>query len=224
MRIHLWPEDDQPRHKLFQQGPQRLSNAELMAILIRTGSANCSALELAQDLLVKAGGLEPLFRLSPTQLRQHKGLGNAKVAALLAAVELGKRLNQPSFKVGEKLASSRAAERFLVAKLGKQQQEIFACIFLDQQLRFLHYEPLFFGTLNEAAIYPREIVKSALYHHAARLILAHNHPSGHPFPSAADKALTALLIKALRLVDVEVIDHIIIGHDLTFSFADAGLL
>ena len=224
MKMTQWPVADRPREKFFTQGIQALTDAELIAILLQFGIKGKTALDLARELLYRFGGLKKLLQAPPQQLYQLSGLGKAKYAILRAALELGKRCQDENIEVGEKLGSSQATKRFLASRLRDQSREIFACIFLNNHNHIIAFEELFQGSLTEANVYPREIVKSALAHNAAKVILAHNHPSGNPAPSQADKDLTQHLKTALALVEIRVIDHIVVGQQENFSFAEVGLL
>jgi len=222
MRITDWPEQDRPREKLLNKGEQALTDAELIAILLKTGTRGKTALDLAKELLLDGGTLKNLF--GTTLFTKLTGMGNTKFATLKAAIELGRRYLQEEIPVGQTLNNSQVTKQFLTDRLRHYSIEVFACLFLDTQCRLITFEELFQGTLSEAAVYPREIVKHGLRHHAAKLILAHNHPSGRPLPSQADKELTSYIKKAVALVDMEVVDHIIVGHADSFSFKESGLL
>jgi DNA repair protein RadC len=224
MKINHWPLSERPRERLLAQGAKNLSNAELLAILLRIGVPGKTALDLARELLSQFGGLKQLPDASPQQLCQAGGMGKAKYAMLLAAFELGKRCLEENNHLGEKLSSSQASQGFLAAKLRGQSQEVFACLFLNNHNHIIAFEELFHGSLTETAIYPREIIKRALAHNAAKIILSHNHPSGDAAPSQADRLTTQHLKQALSLVDIQVLDHIIIGQQENFSFAEKGWL
>ncbi len=224
MKIAQWPLADRPREKLLTQDIRTLTDAELIAILLQFGTKGKTALDLARELLYQFGGLQKLLQAKPQALYQLRGLGKAKYAILQAAFELGKRCAHENLRVGEKLSSSKAAQSFLAKRLGGHKREIFACIFLNNHHHFLAFEELFQGSLTEAKVYPREIVRSALTQNAAKIILAHNHPSGDPTPSQSDQELTTFIRQALAIVDVQVLDHIIIGQGKNFSFAEAGWL
>lgn len=224
MSITDWPKEDQPREKLLQQGEQSLTDAELIAIFIKTGVRGKTALDIAKELLQQYGSLQQLCQASPSALIQTKGIGKAKYAALKAGIEVGHRYAMARPKIGEKLCNTNLTQAFLAHYLRLQTKEVFACLFLDQHLRLISFEELFQGTIHEATVYPREIIRRALFHNAANLILAHNHPSGEPKPSLADKELTQSIKQTLAYVDVEVVDHIIIGNPEYFSFAEAKLL
>jgi DNA repair protein RadC len=222
MAIRNWPIAERPREKLLQQGARQLSDAELLAIFLRTGMRGKTAVDLARELLAEFGGLKMLLNTSSQTLCQRPGVGKAKYAGLIAALELGQRYASEALKVGEILLSSQAAQKYLAYHLQHQQQEVFACLFLNTQHRILAYEELFHGTIDESSVYPREVVKRALAHNAAKVILAHNHPSGDPTPSQADCEITDLLRDSLALVDIRVIDHIIIGQQQCLSLAESG--
>lgn len=216
MPITDWPKADRPREKLLTHGEQHLTDAELIAIFLSTGVRNKSALDIAKELLAETGSLKAVLQSS---LQKKHGIGPAKYAVLKAAAELGRRLLAEPFVVGEKLNNFERVQGFLTQQLQQQPQEVFACLFLDQHCRLLAYEELFRGTVHEATVYPREIVRRCIYHNAAKLILAHNHPSGVSTPSRADKDLTVLIEKTLALIDVQVVDHVIIGNGECYSFA-----
>ncbi len=224
MAIKDWPVDERPREKLLHRGPSTLSDAELLAIFLRTGVKGKSAVDLARELLEVFGGLRPLLESSRHQFCLGNGLGNAKYAQLQATLEMGRRHLMEELQRGTLLSSPEITSRYLTSRLRHHQQEVFACLFLDNRHRVLEYEELFFGTINAASVYPREVVKRALHHNAAALILAHNHPSGVAEPSQADQQITQQLKKALALVDIRVIDHIIIGDGEPISLSSRGVL
>lgn len=224
MAIHQWPEQERPREKLLVRGPTSLSDAELLAIFLRTGCAGKSAVDLARELLHEFGGLRPLLEASQQDFCRGLGLGSAKYAQLQAVLEMARRHLSETLTTGDALTSPDLVRRYLVAQLRHSQREVFALLLLDNQHRLIHYEPLFFGTLDAASVYPREVVKLALSHNCAAVILAHNHPSGVAEPSQADRHITERLIKALELVGVRVLDHMIVGDGEVSSFAERGLL
>lgn len=224
MPITHWPHGEQPREKILIHGAKYLSDTELIAIFLRTGIRGKSAVDIARELLCEYGSLKKLFNAEPQQLLQKRGLGKAKYAMLKAVIELGRRYLEEDITLGEPLNSSTLTKRFFINRLSDYQREVFACLFLDIQHRMICFEELFYGTLNEANIYPREVVKRALKHNAAKIIFAHNHPSGIATPSEADIDVTQVLKRALAVVEVKVIDHIIIGSQACFSFAEAGLI
>lgn len=224
MPITDWPREDRPREKLLSKGGRALTDAELIAIFLKTGTRGKTALDIAKELLVEYGDLKKLLRAPPQLLMQKQGMGHAKYATLRAAIELGRRYLEENIAAGEVLNNSRATQKFLADRLRDYANEVFACLFMDNHFRLIHFEELFHGTINEANIYPREIVRRGIAHNAAKIILAHNHPSGHSIPSAADREVTQLIKQALALVDIEIVDHIIIGKPDNFSFAEAGLI
>ena len=224
MSIKHWPNADKPREKLLALGEQNLTDAELLAICLRTGLPGQNALELAKNLLIRYGSLKQLVSASSQDLIQTKGIGIAKYILLRAAVELGRRYLKIELPKKFILKDGSATYNFLKTKLAEYNNEVFVCLFLDVKLRIIHYEEMFKGTLSEVNVYPREIVRLALKYHAASVILAHNHPSGDINPSFADKELTALIKKALNLMDIAVLDHIIVGFNSYFSFNQHGLI
>lgn len=224
MKIPCWPSAERPREKLLAQGAKSLSHAELLAILLQSGTANKTAVDVARELLTQFGSLKKLREAPALLILRIAGIGKAKYTLLRAAFELGKRCLEEEVSIGEKISSIQASQRFLAARLSEQTREIFACLFLNMKNQVLAFEELFLGTLTEANVYPREIVKRGLAHNAAKVILSHNHPSGNPTPSQADRETTRVLQQALALVDIQVLDHIIIGQKEYFSFAAAGWL
>lgn len=224
MSIRHWPAAERPREKLLARGPESLSDAELLAIFLRTGTAGRNAIDLGRDLLERHGGLRAWLDLPPAQLQACRGLGTATTALLLAALELGRRYLLADLQRGDALSNPEATRRFLQARLRGYPHEVFACLFLDNRHRVIEYEALFRGTLDGASVHPREVVKAALAHNAAAVILAHNHPSGVAEPSQADLHLTRRLREALGLVDIRVLDHLVIGDGEAVSFAERGLL
>lgn len=224
MSIRHWPAAERPREKLLQRGPESLSDAELLAIFLRTGTAGRNAIELGRELLERQGSLRACLDLPAAELKACRGFGTATTALLLAALELGRRYLLSDLRRGDILANPDATRRFLQARLRGYPHEVFACLFLDNRHRVIDYEALFRGTLDGASVHPREVVKAALGHNAAAVILAHNHPSGVAEPSQADLHLTRRLREALGLVDIRVLDHLVIGDGEAVSFAERGLL
>ncbi|KPK41001.1 MAG: hypothetical protein AMJ69_00325 [Gammaproteobacteria bacterium SG8_47] len=224
MTIRHWPAEERPRERLLALGPQSLSDAELLAVFLRTGIRGKTAVDLARELLTQFGGLRGLLQAPRAELCRHPGLGSAKYAQLQAAAEFGRRHAAGNLVRGESLSSPDQAQRFLSARLGAYPYEVFAGLFLDARHRVLAWEELFRGSIDGASVHPREVVRRALHYNAAALILAHNHPSGVAEPSQADRAVTQRLQQALALVDVRVLDHIVVGHGQTVSFAARGLL
>ncbi|CAM4449582.1 MAG: hypothetical protein LEGION0398_MBIBDBAK_00718 [Legionellaceae bacterium] len=224
MAISDWPELERPREKLLFHGPQTLSDAELLAIFLRVGIKGKSAVDLARDLLNEFGGLRLLLESSQQQFCQHRGLGIAKYVQIQAVLEMSRRHLLSHLKRGDVIKNPLDTQRYLTACLRRYTHEVFACLFLDTRNRIICFEELVHGTLTSAFVHPREIVKRALEVNAASVILAHNHPSGCIEPSHADKNLTKQLQRALELVEIHVIDHIIIGDGKCTSFAEKGLL
>ena len=224
MGIKDWPADQQPREKLLANGASALTDAELLAIFLRTGSPGKSAVDLAQDLLVEFTSLRALMQADCATFTQAKGLGNAKYAQLQAVLEMARRHTFEELDRGDVLTSPEATRAYLSNQLRSYPYEVFACLFLDNQHHILEFEELFRGTIDGASVYPREVVKKALDHNAAAVIFAHNHPSGISEPSQADKLITDKLKQALSLMDIRVLDHFIIGDGMPYSFAEHGLL
>ncbi len=224
MAITDWPQSERPREKLLERGPQALSDAELLAIFLRTGVAGKTAVDVARELLARFGGLRELLAAEREALCAAPGLGAAKYAQLQAALEMGRRHLGEALMRGPTLASPRATRDYLQARLRDRPHEVFCCLFLDNRHRVLAFEELFHGTLNGAAVYPREVVKRALKHNAAAVIFAHNHPSGVAEPSRADEILTRGLKEALALVEIRTLDHLVIGDGEVVSFSERGLL
>ena len=224
MGIRDWPEGERPREKLLNKGAQSLSEAELLAIFLRTGVAGKSAVDMARDLIKRFGSLTRLFNATQKEFCEALGLGPAKYAQLQAVLEMAQRALDEKIKAGDALNSPKAVRDYLRLALAGREYEVFAGIFLDAQNRVLAVEELFSGTLGQTSVFPREVVKRALHHNAAGVIFAHNHPSGLAEPSGADEALTAALKKSLALVDVKVLDHFIVGGGAIMSFAERGLL
>lgn len=224
MTIKDWPADDRPREKLLAKGAGALSDAELLAIFLRTGTRGRNAVQLGQDVLRQFGGLPGLFAATPAALDQLKGLGSAKSVMLRAVLETVQRLLSAEMEQRDALSSPRAVRDYLRLRLQGLESEVFMALFLDAQNRVIAAEELFRGTLTQTSVYPREVVKRALHHNAGALIFAHNHPSGVAEPSRSDEALTQALKQALALVDVKVLDHFIVAGSGCLSFAERGLL
>lgn len=224
MPITDWPEDERPREKLLQRGAAALSDAELLAIFLRTGVTGCSAVDLARDLLSRFGGLRALLKASREDFCAAHGLGAAKYAQLQAVMEIARRHLAEGLGERNALRDPAATREFLHLKLRDLDHEVFGALFLDSQHRVLGFETLAVGTINAANVYPREVVKSALRAQAAAVIFAHNHPSGIAEPSLADRSLTNRLRDALALVDIRVLDHFVVGEGQPVSFAERGWL
>ncbi len=218
------PAAARPREKLLTLGPQALADAELIALLLRTGLPGTSVLQLAQQLLDAFGGLHGLLQASAADLKRIKGLGPAKRAEISAVMELARRSLAQRLAQRTVLSSPQQVKDYLRLQLAHEDHEVFAVMFLDVQNQLLQFEKMFRGTLSQTSVYPREIVKRALAVQASAVILAHNHPSGVAEPSRADEFLTQTLKQALQLIDVRVIDHLVVGGDQAISFAERGLL
>lgn len=222
MKIMEWPEQERPREKLLRYGAEHLSNAELVAILLRTGTRDENVLSLAMRLLNHFGSLKNLFAASQRQLCQIKGVGAATYAQLQAGKELCGRLLVDTPVPLHHFTSSQDTKAFLINTLVSEKREVFMILLLDSQHQLISQQKLFTGTINEAAVYPREIVKGVLECNAHAVILAHNHPSGRPEPSVADIAITKRIQEALQTIDVKVLDHIIVGQGCCTSLAERG--
>lgn len=224
MAITDWPVDERPREKLLIKGPAALSDAELLAIFLRTGITGMTAVDLSRHLLTRFNGLRPLLEASQAEFCEHLGLGPAKFAQLQAVLEMGRRHLQQTLDKPDGFTNPDAVRHYLTSRLRHVPHEVFACLFLDNQHRLITYEELFRGTIDGASVYPREVVKKVLLHNAAAVIFAHNHPSGVAEPSDSDERITHKLQQALQLVDVRVLDHFIVGDNDVLSMAERGLL
>lgn len=224
MAITDWPEDERPREKLLARGAGSLSDAELLAIFLRTGIPGKSAVDMARDLLSHFGSLRSLLKASKADFCAEKGLGPAKYAQLQAVLEMARRHLAEELSERDALTDPHVARDYLKSRLRDLPHEVFAILFLDTRHRVIAFEELARGSLDGAAVYPREVLKAALKHNAAAVILAHNHPSGVAEPSSADRVLTTKLQAALAAVDIRVLDHLIIGEGVPASFAERGWL
>jgi DNA repair protein RadC len=224
MAITDWPTAERPREKLLSRGPQALSDAELLAIFLRTGVRGKTAVDLARDLLHEYGGLRALLESDRQNFCRANGLGNAKYVQLQAVLEMARRHLYETLQRGDALGSPADTRRFLLARLRDYPHEVFACLFLDNRHRVIEFAEMFSGTIDGTSVHPREVVKKALAFNAAAVIFAHNHPSGVAEPSQADYRLTQRLKDALGLVDIRVLDHIVIGDGYTISLAERGQL
>jgi DNA repair protein RadC len=224
MPISDWPEQERPREKLLSKGAASLSDAELLAIFLRTGLQGKTAIDLSRDLLTEFDGLRGMIEADSRSFCQIRGLGLAKYSQIQAAIELGKRYLQENLGKKDVLSSPNDTKNFLIAQLRAYPHEVFACLFLDNRHQIISFDEMFKGTIDGASVYPREVVKQALARNAAAVIFAHNHPSGIAEPSLADKNITRRLQEALKLVDIRVLDHFIIGDNTAVSFAELGLL
>lgn len=224
MSIRNWPEHERPREKLLAHGAGAMSEAELLAILIRTGTRGASAVDVARSLLVEFGSLRGLLTADRERLFSARGLGPARYVALQAALELTRRHYQELMMTGSALANPRATREFVRMRLRDLPYEVFCCVYLDNRHRVIAFEELFRGTIDGASVHPREVVRHALARNAAAIILVHNHPSGLAEPSQADELITRRLKEALGLVDIRVLDHLVVGDAVCESFAERGLL
>jgi DNA repair protein RadC len=218
------PGHERPRERLRACGAQALSDAELLAVWLRTGVRGCSALDLARRLVGELGGLRGVLEAEPGRLLAVPGLGPVRALELQALAEIGRRQVTARLRRGDAVSSPAETRRYLAARLGGYGQEVFAALFMDNRHRLIRYEELFRGTIDGASVHPREVVKRALALNAAALIVAHNHPSGVAEPSRADRAITQRLREAMALVDVRLLDHIVIGDGESVSFAERGWL
>ena len=218
------PQDARPREKLLARGPGALSDAELLALLLRTGLPGKNALQMGQELLNTFGGVAGLLHTGPEALKSIKGLGPAKRAEIVAVLELARRALAEELKEKTVFSTPQAIRDYLQLQLGSRPYEVFAVLFLDAQHRLIALEELFRGTLAQTSVYPREVVVRALAINAASVVLAHNHPSGSAQPSRADEAITRTLKAALGLIDVQVLDHFVVTTSQATSLAEMGLL
>ncbi len=224
MSIRHWPPGERPREKLLERGAHALSDAELVALLLGSGTRGCSALDLARGLLTDFGSLRDLLNAQAPRCLALKGMGPARYASLQAAVELARRHFREALRLGPALTAPETTRTFLLAQLRDRPYEVFCCLYLDNRHRLIAFEELFRGTIDRAGVHPREVLRQTLAHNAAAVIFAHNHPSGVLEPSAADELITRRLREALALVDVGVLDHFIVGDGQCFSFSEHGLI
>jgi len=224
VRVDEWPASERPRERLFSAGARALSDGELLAVLLGAGGPGQNAADLARRLLAEWGGLAALPARHAIELSRSKGLGQARVARLLAAVEIGRRCLEAPQPTRHALAAPGDAARLFRARLLDLPHEVFCCLFLDTRHRLIRHEELFRGTIDGATVYPREIVKLALKYDAAAVIVGHNHPSGVAEPSEADRNITVKLAKALALVEIRLLDHLVVSRGGHVSLAERGLL
>lgn len=222
MAISDWPLDQRPRERLFSSGAQSLSDPELLALFLRTGVNGKSAIDLGRDLLTHFGSLAKLFTANQQDMKHIKGIGPAKQALMQAVLELARRIFVEELRAGPAMHSPQAVSQYLQLHFAGQQSESFVALFFDVQNRLIACESLFHGTLTRTSVYPREIVKLGLFHNAAAVVFAHNHPSGCPEPSALDKALTKELKQIMDSVEISMIDHIIVCGPQIWSFLENG--
>ena len=218
------PQDARPREKLLARGPGALSDAELLALLLRTGLPGKNALQMGQELISAFGGLAGLLNTPAEALKKIKGVGPAKRAEIVAVLELARRALASQLQEKTMFNNPQAIRDYLQLQLGSREHEIFAVLFLDTSHRLIVLEEMFRGTLTQTSVYPREVVGRALALNAANVVLAHNHPSGTAQASRADEAITQTLKAALALVDVRVLDHFIVTRTAAVSMAEMGLI
>ena len=222
--IKDWPASERPREKLLRKGPEALSDAELVALFVRSGTKGRTAVDLARGAIVAAGGLRGLLDLPREDLFRLPGFGPTRYVELQACLEIGRRHLATQIDRGEPLTTPDETSRFLMAKLRHLPFEVFACLFLDNRHRVIEFEEMFRGTIDGTSVHAREVVRRTLNLNAAAVIFAHNHPSGVAEPSHADRLLTDQLVNALSLVEVRVLDHIVVGDGECVSFVERGLL
>ncbi len=224
MTIREWPAQERPREKLIERGAAALSDAELLAIFIGTGRRGHNAVDIGREIITARGNLRTLLDLDLSELATHSGLGLAKATRLHAALELGRRYLASELDRTDPLTNPIACAKYLRSRIGAYPYEVFACLFLDIRNRVIAFEELFRGSINGAEVHTREVARRCLIHNAAAVIFAHNHPSGVPEASRADRELTTQLRRALEMIDVRVLDHFVIGDGKPFSFAQRGWL
>lgn len=224
MSIRHWPSAERPREKLIHKGAHTLSDAELLAIFLRTGTPGKSAVDLARELLNEFGGLRPLLKANLKRFCQAKGLGNAKFAQLQCVMEMARRHLASELEESIEANSADKVKEYVKSQLRHSEREVFAMLSLDSQYRLIHFDKVFYGTIDSAEVHPREIIKLALAHNAKAIIFAHNHPSGVAEPSAADIHITQHMQSALAMVDIKVLDHLIVGNKDVLSMAERGLM
>jgi DNA repair protein RadC len=224
MPIRNWPKAERPRERLIARGADALSDAELLAIVIGSGLRGCSAVDVARQLITRFGSIRGLLQAPWRDCRRAAGLGLARFALLQAALELARRHHLDALRDSRVLATGKAVRDFLLEQLRERPFEVFCCLHLDARHRLIRFEELFRGTVDGATVHPREVVRQALAHNSAAVILAHNHPSGIAEPSHADELITRRVRDSLALVDVRVLDHIVVGAGTCISFAERGLL
>ena len=221
--IRFWPESERPREKLLERGPQALSDGELIALLLGSGTKGRSAVDIARSLIQDFGSLRELLTADQQRMEKRRGIGPARYAMLQAALEISRRVMQEPLRETPTLATPEATRKFLLAQLRDRPYEVFCCLFLDNRHRLLAFEEIFRGTIDGASVYPREIVRQTLLHNAAAVIVAHNHPSGVMEPSQADEASPGGSGRPCRSIDVRLLDHLIVGDGKCFSFCEHGL-
>lgn len=224
MSIKDWPSQERPRERLLKQSAKSLSDAELLAIFLRTGTRNISAVDLARQLLHQFGSLSQLLKASQSDFCAAMGLGETKFTQLQAVMEMSRRVQADGLSQGQTITKAADAANFLIAELGDRPAEVFGALFLDTKHHILAFEELFHGTIDHTSVHPRELIRSVMHHNAARIILAHNHPSGDTTPSQADIELTKSLKNALEMLDVKLLDHLVFGKNAFCSLAERGFI
>lgn len=224
MAIRDWPEQERPREKLLSGGAAVLSDAELLAIFLRNGGRGRSAVDVARELLTAFGSLNGILTATHEAFCSHDSLGPGKYVQIQAVLELSRRQMREKLEQVDALSNSQMTRDYLRARMRDYQREVFTCLYLDNQHRVVAVEELFHGTIDGAAVYPREVVKRCLHNNAAAVIFAHNHPSGVAEPSQADRSITRRLQQALNTIDVRVLDHVVVGREEVVSFAERGLI
>ena len=224
MPISRWPATERPREKLLRQGAHSLSDAELLAIFIGSGTRSRTAVDIGRELIDRFGGIRSILNANQQLLCQCSGLGPARYALLQASKELGKRYHGEKLIRRGTLSSPQQVSDYLIRQLRDRQREVFVVIYLDNRHRIIQYEELFAGSISGASVHPREVVKNVLLHNAAAVIIAHNHPSGIAEPSHSDALITRKLQEALKLIDVTLLDHLIIGDGEYVSLSDRGMM
>jgi DNA repair protein RadC len=222
--IKDWPSQERPRERLLKQGAKSLSDVELLAIFLRTGTRNISAVDLARQLLQQFGSLSQLLKASQSDFCAAMGLGEAKYTQLQAVMEMSRRVHADGLSQGQTTTKAADAANFLMAELGDRPAEVFGALFLDTKHHILAFEELFHGTIDHTLVHPREFIRRVMHHNAARIILAHNHPSGDTTPSQADIELTKSLKNALDMLDVKLLDHLVVGKNAFCSLAERGFI
>ena len=224
MAIHEWPVGERPREKMLERGANALSDAELLAIIIGSGSRGRSAVDVGRDLLVEFGSLRAFLVADRKRCLKQLGIGPVRFIMLQAALELARRHQLGVLRLGPALAAPEAARAYLLGQLRDRPYEVFCCLHLDVRQRLIAFEELFRGTIDGASVYAREVARQVVVHNSAGVIFAHNHPSGVAEPSQADELVTRQLRDALALLNVRVLDHIVVGDGRCVSFAERGLL
>lgn len=222
--ICYWPESERPREKLLERGAQALSDAELIALLLGSGTRGRSAVDVARSLIEEFGSLREMLSADKQRWENRRGIGPARYATLMGALEISRRFMLEPLRETPTLATPEATRRFLLAQLRDRHYEVFCCLFLDNRHRLLGFEEIFRGTIDGANVYSREIVRQTLLYNAASVLVAHNHPSGSIEPSPADEGVTRRLRQALSLIEVRLLDHFVVGDGKCYSFSEHGLL